>query len=160
MSTAKLQTQLQNVLHGHAWYGLPIYSIIESVSFEAAYEKLPGAPHSIAEIVMHMLARTEEVIKCMRNEPSGGPMRSDWPDVGEPDEQKWPQLVNYFKIANVELIRLISDFDAADWLKPTHDERDTYSGHALSYETMLAGLIQHHVYHAGQISLLNKMING
>ena len=48
----ELKQNLETVLSGTAWYGTPIYTIIEQVSFEAAYEKPQGSVHNIAEIVL------------------------------------------------------------------------------------------------------------
>jgi uncharacterized damage-inducible protein DinB len=158
--SAKLQTQLETILYGKAWYGTPIYTIMESVSFEAAYEKPAGAPHNIAAIVMHMLAWTEEVTNRMQMMPASAPLRGDWPNADDPDEQKWQQLLSFFKLANVELSRLIGNFPVESWTEPMNDDRETYSGYGATYEAMITGLMQHHVYHAGQISLLNKIING
>jgi len=121
---------------------------------------VPGASHTIAEILMHMLSWTEEVASRMQGNTAGIPAGGDWPDVGEPDEQKLQQMVNNFKLANVELLQLIDELPEDKWSEATNDERERYSGEELSYEAMIAGLIQHHVYHAGQIVLLNKMSNG
>jgi uncharacterized damage-inducible protein DinB len=159
-NSSKLYNQLSTILYGHAWYGTPIYTIIDGVTFEAAFEKLPGASHTIAEILMHMLAWTEEVTSRMQGNSAGTPAGGDWPDVGEPDEQKLQQIVNNFKLANVELLQLIDEFLEEKWSQATNDERGRYSDNKLSYEAMISGLIQHHIYHAGQIVLLNKMSNG
>jgi uncharacterized damage-inducible protein DinB len=158
--SAKLQIQLETILYGKPWYGTPIYTILESVTFEAAYEKPPQASHSIAEIVTHMLAWTEEAISRMQARPASEPARGDWPTIGKPDEQKWLQLIASYKLANVELTRLISTFTDEQWTDATNDERVTYTGYAATYEALVVGLMQHHVYHAGQISLLNRLING
>ena len=159
-SSERLYTQLSTILYGHAWYGAPIYTIIDSITFETAYEKVPGVSHSIAEILMHMLAWTEEVASRMQGNMAGTPVDGDWPDAGEPDEQRFEQLVNNLKLMNVELMQLIDDFPEEKWSQPTNDKREMYSGDELTYEAMVLGLIQHHVYHAGQIVLLNKMSNG
>lgn len=158
--SAKLQTQIETILYGQAWYGTPIYSILQSLSFEAAYERPEYASHNIAEILTHMLAWTEEAISRMSEKPAGQPKRGDWTDVVTPDEQKWLQLIASFKLANVELTQLISNFPDEKWAEPTNDQRETYTGYAATYEALIVGLMQHHVYHAGQISLLNRTING
>jgi uncharacterized damage-inducible protein DinB len=159
-NASRLYNQLSTILYGQAWYGTPIYTIIDGITFESAFEKVPGASHTIAEILMHMLSWTEEVTSRMRGNTAGTPVGGNWPDVGEPDEQKLQQMVNNFKLANVELLQLIDEFPEDKWSQATNDERGHYSGDELSYEAMIAGLIQHHVYHAGQIVLLNKMSNG
>lgn len=45
-TSEKLQNELQNILSGDPWYGSSVYSIIEQVNFEAAYENRQ-APHII-----------------------------------------------------------------------------------------------------------------
>jgi len=63
-------------------------------------------------------------------------------------------------LVNLELLTLIENFDADKWADATNDDRGTYTGYDASYEALINGLMQHHIYHIGQVSLLNKMING
>lgn len=63
-TSTKLQQELENVLSGQPWYGKPIYSILDKITFESAYER-QGHAHTIAEIVLHMFSWTEEVIDRM-----------------------------------------------------------------------------------------------
>ncbi|WP_448699729.1 DinB family protein [Mucilaginibacter sp. AW1-3] len=159
-NSERLYNQLSTALYGHAWYGSPIYNVIDGLSFDSAYQKLPGASNSIAAILMHMLAWTEEVISRVQGNVASIPAAGDWPEVGEPSEQNLQQLINNFKLVNVELLQLISDFPEDKWNTPTNDPRGIYTGYEASYEAMVTGLIQHHVYHTGQIVLLNKLSNG
>ena len=154
----ELTQSLERVLSGHPWYGKPVYTIIEEVSFEAAYEKPPGAVHNIAEIVLHMLAWTEEVIDRMNGLNAQIPSSGDWPDTGAPDEQKWQNYVDDLKLVNVNLIGIIQNFPEEQWGEPIDDQRGDRP--VVTYEALINGLIQHHIYHAGQIAILNRIING
>lgn len=154
----ELKQSLEKVLFGVAWYGKPIYTIIEHVSFEAAYEKPRGSVHNIAEIVLHMLAWTEEVLDRMNGMTAGLPSSGDWPETGKPDEQKWQTYVNDLKLVNVNLLSVIENFPEEDWNNAIYDERD--SEPAITYKELITGFIQHLVYHAGQISLLTRIIQG
>jgi uncharacterized damage-inducible protein DinB len=156
----ELSGKLQTVLSGDPWYGSPVYKIIEGISFEAAYEKPPGSAHNIAEIVLHMIAWTEEVMDRMNGLPSGIPTSGDWPPTGAPDEQKWQNYVEDLKLVNVNLIGIIQKFSPEQWDELTTDERDRELGTGVTYEELINGLIQHHIYHSGQIALLNRIING
>jgi uncharacterized damage-inducible protein DinB len=127
----KLQASLKNILAQDPWYGPATYDIIDKVSFEAAYEKPPGSVHSIAGILLHMLGWTQEVSARMGGQTAGEPAGGDWPNPGTPDEHKW----------NV----------------PTNDKRNSEEGTGVSYEALIRGLIQHHIYHSGQIALLNRI---
>lgn len=157
-TSEKLQKELQNVLSGRPWYNICIYDTIAKVSFEAAYEKPPGSIHNIAEIVMHMVAWTEEVMDRMNGMTAGIPTSGDWPETGKPDEQKWKNFVDDLKLVNVNLIRIIQKFPEEQWNEPIDDQRGDRP--VVTYEALINGLIQHHIYHAGQIAILNRMING
>jgi uncharacterized damage-inducible protein DinB len=156
----KLSSQLTNVLSGDPWYGSPVYTVIEGISFEAAYEKPPGSVHNIAAIVLHMVAWTEEVMDRMNGLPSGLPTSGDWPPIGKPDEQKWQNYVEDLKLVNVNLIGIIQKFPEEQWNEPINDERNRELGTGVTYEELINGLIQHHIYHSAQIALLNRIING
>ncbi|HEY2580320.1 MAG TPA: DinB family protein [Mucilaginibacter sp.] len=154
----ELKQELEKVLYGAAWYGTPVYSIIEQVSFEAAYEKPAGSLHNVAEIVLHMVSWTEEVIDRMNEMQAQMPSSGDWPDPGKPDEQKWQNYVNDLKLVNVNLLGVIQSFPEEKWNDLINDDRG--SEPVLTYKELVNGLIQHQVYHAGQVSILNRIING
>lgn len=151
----ELQQNLKQVLSGTAWYGTPVYTIIEQVSFESAYEKPTGVVHNIAEIVLHILSWTEEVMDRMNELYAQLPSSGDWPDPGQPDEQKWQTYVNDLKLVNVNLLSVIENFPEEKWNDPINDERENQR--KFTYKEMITGLIQHDIYHAGQIALLNRM---
>lgn len=159
-TSEKLSHELKNILSGDPWYGDSVYSIIERVIFEAAFEKPPDAAHNIAEIVLHMLAWTEEVLDRMSGKRASAPLRGDWPETGEPEEQKWQNYVNDLKLVNVNLLGVIESFPEDKWSKPMNDKREPALGTGVTYEELVNGLIQHHVYHSGQIAILNRIING
>jgi uncharacterized damage-inducible protein DinB len=154
----KLSIELQKILSGDAWYGSPVYDIIDKVTFESAYEKPPGSIHNIAEIVLHMIAWTEEVMDRMNGLSAGIPTSGDWPETGAPDEQKWQNYVDDLKLVNVNLIGVIQNFPEETWDEPIKDERNREMGTGVSYEELIKGLIHHQIYHSGQIALLNRIL--
>lgn len=159
MNTAeKLNAQLTEVLSGSPWHGPSVYGILEPITFEAAYEKPSGSVHSIAEFVLHMIAWAEEVIDRMNGKTATDPVSGDWPETGAPDEQKWQNYVNDLKLVNVNLQGAISNFDPEKWDIKIDDQRGFEP--IATYEEMVRGLIDHHIYHSGQIALLKRIING
>ncbi|GAC1311382.1 MAG: hypothetical protein NVSMB24_30750 [Mucilaginibacter sp.] len=151
----QIKQNLEQVLWGEPWYGRPVYSIIDQVSFEAAYEKPAGSVHNIAGIVLHMLAWTEEVLDRLNGIAAGVPSSSDWPDPGKPDEQKWQIYVNDLKLVNVNLLGAIQNFPEEKWDELINDVREAEP--TTTYEDLIAGFIQHQIYHAGQIALLLRI---
>lgn len=156
-TSAKLQQELEKTLSGQPWYGLPIYDILGQVTFESAYQK-QGHAHTIAEIVLHMFSWTEEVIDRLNEKPASLPLSGNWPETGDPDEQKWKMWIDDLKLVNVNLLKTIRDFPEEKWDEPTIDERDNEP--VTTYEELVYGFIQHQIYHAGQIALLNRIIIG
>lgn len=156
----KLNASLQSILNGDPWYGPNTYSIIDGISFEAAYETPPGAVHHITGILLHMLGWAQEATRRMRGHAAAEPAGGDWPDPGTPDEQKWQHLKDNFKLANVVLLDVIDNFPANKWDEPTNDTRNPASGTGVSYLALIEGLIQHHIYHSGQLALLNRIVGG
>jgi len=152
----QLKEELERVLSGNAWYGPPVYKLLEQVGFEAAYETPNGSVHNIAGIVLHMLAWTEETLDRLNGMAAGIPSSGDWPDPGKPDEQKWQNYVSDLKLVNVNLLDAIQNFPEEKWSELISDARETQP--VITYENLVAGLIQHHVYHAGQIALLTRII--
>jgi uncharacterized damage-inducible protein DinB len=150
--------QLNTILSGNTWYGPNVYQLLEQVTFEAAYEKPPGSVHNIAEIVLHMIAWTEEVMDRLNGQTPGIPTSGDWPDTGAPDEQKWQNYVDDLKLVNVNLQEAIQNFPPEQWDEIIPDEREPKMD--FTYAELIEGLIQHHVYHSGQIAILNRIING
>ena len=159
-TSEKLSNELQKVLSGDPRYGNPVFQVIEQVGFEAAFEKPDHAAHNIAEIVLHMLSWTEEVIDRMNGLSAQTPSSGDWPHHGEPSEQKWQTYVNDLKLVNVNLIGIIQKFSEEQWGEAINDERNRELGTGVTYEELISGLIQHHIYHSAQIALLNRIING
>ncbi|GAB2696754.1 hypothetical protein GCM10027037_20890 [Mucilaginibacter koreensis] len=157
-TSAQLAKQFTEIFSGQPWYGNHIYSILEPVDFETAYDRPVNAGHSIIEILLHMLSWTEEVTARMGGKMASEPAGGDWPEAGDPDEQKWPQLVNNLKLANVNLEKVIQDFPAERWSEPVNDQRGTEP--VSTYQGLIEGFLQHQIYHAGQIALLTKQLHG
>ena len=155
--TEQLEQELNKVLSGQPWYGSPIYDILGQVTFETAYEKPAKGVHSIAQIILHMLSWTEEVMDRMNGMTASTPSSGDWPDPGAPDEQKWQLWVEDLKLVNVNLIKIIRDFLDEQWDDKIDDKRGY---EPTTYEELIHGFFQHQIYHAGQIALLVKMVNG
>ncbi|HWZ16364.1 MAG TPA: DinB family protein [Mucilaginibacter sp.] len=151
----QIKQNLERALWGKPWYGQPIYTIIDQVSFEAAYEKPTASVHNIAGIVLHMLAWTEEVLDRMNGMAASIPSSGDWPDAGKPDEQKWQNYVNDLKLVNVNLLGAIQNFPEEKWDELINDTRENEP--VTTYENLIVGFIEHQIYHAGQIALLTRI---
>jgi uncharacterized damage-inducible protein DinB len=155
-TSSQLQAELKNVLWGHPWYGNSVYVTLAAATFENAHKRPPGAAHTIAEIVLHMISWTEEVIDRINEKPAGVPLGGDWPEPDTSDELKWYLYIDDLKLVNANLLKAIHDFPEEKWHEKIIDERNEEP--VVTYAEMVRGLIQHHIYHHGQIGLLLKVL--
>jgi uncharacterized damage-inducible protein DinB len=155
--STQLQAELKNVLWGQPWYGNSVYVTLTGITFESALKRPPGGAHTIAEIVLHMISWTEEVIDRINEKPASLPLGGDWPDPGEFDELKWNLYLDDLKLVNNNLLRAIQDFPEEKWQEQIIDERNEEP--IVTYAEMVRGLIQHHIYHQGQIGLFVRVLS-
>lgn len=154
----KLIQELEKVLSGQPWYGPSVYEILGRITFDSAYEKPSHAAHNVAEILLHMLSWTEEIMDRLNGMTAGTPSSGDWPPVGAPDEKKWQMWIDDLKLVNVNLVKVIRDLPEDQWAELIDDKRGDEP--VTTHEELVYGFIQHQIYHAGQIAILVKIVNG
>jgi hypothetical protein len=97
-----------------------------------------------------------EVTKRVAGAPASEPEDGDWPEIGEPSEERWQSALTRLEEAHRGLITAIEALPEARLFEPTNDPRNRPLGAGVSYYVLLHGIVQHDVYHAGQIALLKK----
>jgi uncharacterized damage-inducible protein DinB len=141
--------QLQRSLEGDAWQGASIREILEGVTArEAAAHPIRGG-HSMWELVCHLTAWVRAVHSRVLGkvaEPEGD---ADWPPVRDTSEHAWTAAFEDLRRSQSELMATLKTLGDRDLNLPVPN-RDYDRAH------LLHGLIQHHAYHAGQMSLLKR----
>jgi hypothetical protein len=144
---------LQNVLDGQAWYGRPVYAILEEVNAADVYKKPNGKGHSLIELLYHTLnwaAFVLEAVKESREKEVGYFEESDWITI-DPARHDWQKGLAELKLVHRQLITILeTKYDA--FLK------EIVAGRKFNYRFMLNGLIQHNIYHLGQVAYINKFL--
>lgn len=155
----RIAGQLQRAFNGDAWYGPSVRAALEGVDARRAAERPEPTAHTICEIVLHMTAWTREVTRRLRAGTAQDPADGDWPTATVATDDDWSGIVAALDGANEELVQVISALDNGQLEERIGEVRDRALGSGVSRYETLHGLIQHHVYHAGQISLLKKSLN-
>lgn len=149
--THRINSQLKRAHQGEAWHGPSLRELLEGVTAEqAAAHPIPGA-HSIWELVNHIIS-WEQIAKLrLEGDPvKNPPDEMNFPPVNDASEAAWQKTLNELAASNQSLrdaVKKIGD-DKLDKIVPEAN----YSNYA-----MLHGVIQHDLYHAGQIALLKKL---
>lgn len=150
----KIADQLERAFEGDAWHGQSISEILAGISAEeAAAKPLPGV-HSIWEIVLH----TTVWQRTVRERLQGRPI------ISLPDEEDWPRVADTSVTAWAEAMRDLRDEyellrqEALRW--KDRDLGEMTEGQRFTAYEMLHGVVQHGLYHAGQIAILKKAAAG
>jgi len=152
----RIVDQLEREHSGDPWHGSPLKQILKGISAEqAAARPLKGA-HSIWELVLHVTAWKNETRRRLGGAPAGEPAEGDWPTVGVISTARWREAVKRLERAHDELIAAIRTLPEEKLFEPTRDPRNREMGAGVSHYVLLHGIVQHDVYHSGQIALLKK----
>ena len=131
-----------------AWYGPTVAELIAKVPPEfATTPPVPGA-HSVSELLQHLLLWNERI----RNTSDGQPMprwdaEKEWAEPAIP----WNELVARWNLSRDLLEEKIRNF-------PIQDLTKQVAGRSYPYETMFHGIVQHAIYHSGQIAMVLSML--
>lgn len=153
---ARIVDQLQREHDGDPWHGSPLLAILEGVSAEQAAARPVSGAHSIWELVLHMTGWKGEVRRRLSGVPAGEPDAGDWPAVGKPTPERWVEARSRLQSAHEQLIAAVQQLPEARLYEATNDPRDRPLGAGVSYYVLLHGIVQHDVYHSGQIAILKK----
>jgi uncharacterized damage-inducible protein DinB len=141
--------QLRLAYEGEAWHGPALRELLAGVTAERAAVKPIDHAHSIWEIILHITAWQNVVRKRLGGEAIELTNEEDWPAVDEKSEFAWKNAMILLERSLDELTKAVSQFDEA---RLGH----AAAGKEYSNRFMIFGVLQHNLYHAGQIALLKK----
>jgi len=141
---------------GDPWLGSPLMHILEGITAAQASARPIANAHSIWELVLHMTAWKNEVRRRLAGGQAGTPEEGDWPPPGPSSEARWRDARVQLQKAHADLAAAVRALPESRLLEPTNDARNRELGTGVSYYVLLHGIVQHDVYHAGQIALLKK----
>jgi uncharacterized damage-inducible protein DinB len=154
--TDRLANELQRVYSGDAWYGPSVRKALDGVDTQMATARPLAGGHTIAELVLHMTAWTREVTRRLEIGIAQDPADGDWPTRVPQNNTEWQGMLSALDAANAGLVAAVRSHDPARLSEKIGDQRNPATGSGVSRYVNIRGLIEHHIYHAGQISLLKK----
>jgi uncharacterized damage-inducible protein DinB len=114
------------------------------------------ATHSIWELVLHITAWKGEVRRRLSGAPAAEPAEGDWPAAGDASPERWRAALDRLETVHRDLVSAIRALPEQQLFAPTKDPRNRETGAGVPHYVLLHGIVQHDVYHAGQIALLKK----
>lgn len=153
----RISDQFQRAFNGQAWHGPSVLSLLAGVTAaQAAAHPVPGA-HSIWELTLHIGAWKSACLRRLNGDPAQLTDDEDWPKVGDTSEDSWLAAKQHLIDVHEQLLEAISSTDESRLDLPIIGERDPEFS---SVYVTLHGGVQHDLYHAGQIAILKKGLQG
>jgi uncharacterized damage-inducible protein DinB len=154
----RIKEQLERAYNGDAWHGPSVRAALNGVDAETATARHTASAHTICELVLHITAWTREVARRLRTNVARDPEEGDWPVRTGVGDTQWAAVIAALDGANAELLEALARLDDGQLDERIGDARDPALGSGVSRYVTLHGLAQHHAYHAGQISLLKRVL--
>ena len=138
---------------GVAWHGPSVVETLEGVDAAKAAARPPAGLHTIWELVLHVTAWQRAALAALDGvayvslEGEG-----DWPpEPGDASDDAWLAALSEMAKVNGELV-------AATRVFPEERLAEIVPGQErFNFYFLLHGVVQHNVYHAGQIALLKRL---
>ena len=145
--------QLNEIQDGSLWFDQCFKEKINSLSDTEALTKPIPQIHSVAEHVSHILEwRKECMLRFKGQRTDLMNSQEDWKDNIALSKIGWTNLKNLFYESTVTLINAMENQD--DIFLETRFLDTEYNFHLL-----IEGIIQHDIYHLGQIGVTIKLLN-
>ena len=149
MKLQELIDQVNEVFEGAPWYGSSVSAYLQEIKPEYLNNHFEGT-HSIGQIIAHMIRWREYVIDKLRGVENTLEVgdAEDW-EVITYSVNGTNELFARFRNTQKTLVQLLAEKD--DSLLAQH-----VPGKSYTFAKLLTGIIQHDIYHLGQIYLLKN----
>jgi uncharacterized damage-inducible protein DinB len=144
-------SQFEAMYNGHPWYGDSICEILATVTPAKAYWQPTKEAHTIAQIVSHMIYWRQSLIKRLDGDLEYKPsMKSEdnWKSNAQLKKAGWKLLLKSLDTSQAQLLSLLAK-EKDTLLKKKYSDKATF-------HDLINGILQHDLYHAGQIAYLKS----
>jgi len=149
----RIADQLRRAFDGEAWHGDSLFEILKRVTAAQASTRSIRSAHTIWELVLHIAAWDDVVLRRLGGSAVTLSDAENFPSVADVSDGAWREAVARTRRIHEELVAAVIALPDSrlDDIVPGKE------GAHYTYYYMLHGVVQHELYHAGQITLLKKM---
>jgi uncharacterized damage-inducible protein DinB len=136
-----------------AWFGDTYLEKLQDVTEQEAFTPPAKGIHSIAELISHVIYWRSTILKKLKGDKDyQGSVDSpdNWIPLDKLKAKGWQNILKDFDESQKQLVKLLGN------VKPEFF-KDQYSP-GNSWEYVTEGIVQHDVYHLGQVGLVKKML--
>jgi uncharacterized damage-inducible protein DinB len=146
--------RIETINSGEPWFGRAVFIILDEVDPAIAFEKPNDAEHSLIDLLYHMITWADFTLKRLEKDTIDDLRAAeelDWRKI-DPMQHSWKKGLKEFKAIHKKIITLLKKKEDA-FLNEKVDYRK------YNFRFLLNGMIEHNIYHLGQIAFLKKMVN-
>ena len=136
---------LEKTFNGPAWHGPAVMEALQDISPQSVFNEIAGS-HSIIELVLHMTTWRNFTTKRLEGNNEYEVSEED----NFPKATDWGGALRALKQSHTDLTAALKSF-------PENKLFTTVPTRKYDFYTLLHGIIQHDIYHTGQIVLLKKL---
>lgn len=143
---------MQEFYNGEPWFGDSILKTLKAVNPSLAFNHPVTNAHSIAELLSHIIAWQKLLLKRLQGDDQFAvdQMTSfQWEFIDNDQKTAWSTLLITFEDDYKEIIRSLQN---------TNDSllNKRVAGREYNFQYLIQGILQHNIYHLGQIAVLRK----
>jgi uncharacterized damage-inducible protein DinB len=150
--TARLADQIRRAFEGDAWHGDSVLELLAGVKAKTAAARPIKNAHSIWELVLHIAAWDDAAIRRAGGMAVQLTGERNFPIVKDSSEDAWRRTLEQVKKTHDELVKTVAAFPDSRLGDQVPGKKESY----YNFYYLFAGIVQHELYHAGQIALLKK----
>jgi uncharacterized damage-inducible protein DinB len=154
--SVRLADQIRRAFEGNAWHGDSVLELLAGVNAKTATARPITDAHSIWELLLHIAAWDDAVRRRTAGEAVTLSDEQNFPPVRDVSEAAWRQAIESVKQTHNDLIKAVAAFPDSRLQDPVPGKTEKY----YNFFYMFSGIVQHELYHAGQIALLKKFQAG
>ncbi len=155
---SRILDQFRRAYNGDAWYGTPVSEILRGISSAQAASRIIPQAHSIWELLLHITGWEGEALRRLETGTMDMPEDGDWNVITDSSEAAWGNALQRFHTVHAALEQKIASLTDEELQRVLGTKRVRETGEGVSIYVLLHGIIQHTIYHAGQIALLKKAL--
>jgi hypothetical protein len=149
----RIEQQLNLAFEGGAWHGPSVMETLEGVTAKQAAAHPVAGAHSIWELVLHISAWKNACRRRLAGDRAELSTAEDWPPISDTTDTGWATTKAALIEGHRKLRESIIFLTDARLDEPILERMP-------SVYTTIHGVIQHDLYHAGQIAILKKAVFG
>lgn len=152
-----LLSQFINVHKGRNWFGQSYQTKLLDIDPEQYFVRPIPEVHSVAELISHSTAwRKDTIVKIKTGKGQLTEVsEEDWPNLEQLKEKGWELIFAEYVESVDGLIRVLEEKDDTFLETSYHDPE---FGGEFPYSFTIYGILQHDIYHLGQLGLVAKML--